>query len=130
MKGVDLVRQLIGNHLASQVRRRRSLNDELVFSQAILTDIGHGGCGRLGAKARERKAGSVSREPIGQQAPQLVLRKVAEKSRGNSEPSERPRGIEWAPARRGAPGAVGTQDHVNQRFTTDENHGTICPILG
>jgi len=127
---VDLVRQLIGNHLASQVRRRRSLNDELVFSQAILADVGHCDRGRLGAKGRQRQAGSVSREPIGQETPKFVLREVAEKSRRNAESSERARGVEWAAARRGAPGAVGAQDHVNQRFTTDENHGTICPILG
>ena len=83
-----------------------------------------------GPKVASARLGSVSREPIGQQTPKFVLREVAEKSRRNAESSERARGVEWAAARRGAPGAAGAQDHVNQRFTADDNHGTICPILG
>ena len=127
VQGVDLRRQFTGNPLARKVRRCGSLDDELVFREAILANIGDGDGGRLRAEARERKAGSISREPVGQQAPELVLRKVPEKCRGNSQPSERPRGIKGAAAGCRPSRAVVAEDHVNQRFTANNNHATILP---
>src|SRR2546422_11095470 len=52
---------------------------------------------------------------------------MPEKCRGHTEPSERPRGVERAAARRRTPCPVGAEDHVDQRLTADDDHGTISP---
>src|SRR5438552_1266444 len=52
---------------------------------------------------------------------------MPEKCRRDAEPSKRPRGVERAAARSWTPRAIAADDHVNQRFTANDDHGTISP---
>src|SRR4029077_16320028 len=56
-----------------------------------------------------------------------IVRKVAQKSGGHSEPGQRPRGVERTSAGHAALRAVSVVDHIDQGLATDDDHGRISP---